>query len=93
MAADHDGKLIELAIVRLVAGTHTEFHTWNSTSPRIDDQVDLAILDLARGNGVSRKHLQCAALRMRTVLTGIRSLTMRMEMRQFTQLTNGFQRR
>jgi bifunctional non-homologous end joining protein LigD len=45
-----------------------EFHTWNSTSHRID-QPDRVIFDLDPGEGVSWKHLQEAALLMRTLLT------------------------
>jgi bifunctional non-homologous end joining protein LigD len=45
-----------------------EFHTWNSTSKRID-QPDRVIFDLDPGEGVTWAHVQEAALLMRTMLS------------------------
>lgn len=45
-----------------------EFHTWNSTSNRID-QPDRVIFDLDPGEGVTWAHVQEAAVLTRTMLT------------------------
>lgn len=68
---DHAALLAVDSVEALVAAAQMnviEFHTWNSTTKRID-QPDRVIFDLDPGEGVSWKELQEAAVLMRALLT------------------------